>query len=221
MESTEVAVLWLHVEAIWFLWLTRNAAAGNENREGRRGAAKPPWHLPRVSDFVWQLGPGRWQARGGCRVSGGQVAQKADTRARPSGDQNRCSGLPGLTHRPCTCHRLCWSWVTAELSCLCPYLHPLALWWGAGQLLAVPWIKSRGTGYCLQHQDRHCCVQVTAVAAHSQYRCFWILNREKGFSLLSVLPRESTLLKKINRRTNGTLVECLFASLIFFLIVKI
>lgn len=34
----------------------RNAAAGNKNREGRRGAAKPPWHLPRVGDFVWQLG---------------------------------------------------------------------------------------------------------------------------------------------------------------------
>lgn len=41
MERTEVAVFWLHVEAIWFLWLIGNAIAGNKSIELGCGNAKP------------------------------------------------------------------------------------------------------------------------------------------------------------------------------------
>lgn len=33
VERTEVAVFWLHVEAIWFLWLIGNAIGGNKSTE--------------------------------------------------------------------------------------------------------------------------------------------------------------------------------------------
>lgn len=144
-------MLWLHVGAIWFLWLTQNAT--ESMRQGER-TEKPHQCLPCVSEFLWLPVLGRRWTRGGC-LKWASNPQKMPCALVPAQESVRAikpldmpMGWVWATGADPQC--LCLSLCLSSLASFCGLLSCQKSWMLPPALPAMRGKKS----LCLGH---HCC----------------------------------------------------------------